>query len=612
MEQNLDKCIDMATAQEKMMFFYGVGNHGGAPTVQNICDIRAIGEKRADLDVRFASPDDFFSHIKKEKLPVVRGSLLHHSAGCYSVNSQIKRLNRQTENALLSAEKLMSMANVWRAMLSDAMDRAWQNLLFNQFHDTLAGTALLECYCDARNQLGESLAIADRSRNRALQSISFHIDIPYDPTTRPVIVFNPHSWRVRMPVELEFERSAPLFPYECITVKDADGNECDCQIIRSACVTENRSRFTFLADVPPMGYKTYFICGTEKVHKSALSKELVLENELLCVRFCKETAGIVSIFDKRSQRQLLAQPTYAAVYRDMSDTWGHTVKKIDQQIGRFSPISVRVADDGAVRKAIEIRSQYGTSTMVQTYCLPKGADKITVHTKLNYQEKRTALKLCIPMKLDAPKAYCEIPFGDVQKEFTGLEEPMQRWADVSDARGGISLLNDGKYAISFENSEMKLTVLRCQAYAHHDPELLQEGWEYDFIDQGIQRFTYQMKIHNGDWKHAGTIQDATVLNQPLIANFETFHTGTLPRENSLLQIDCENILLSTLKTPYRGDGWVARLYEAYGIPTQAKVTFLGKKTNLSFLPYQIKTFRITQNGTWEQTDFLEWEQKLPK
>lgn len=606
MEENLNKCLDMVTVQDKMMFFYGVGNHGGAPTVQNIRDICEIREKRPELDIRFSSPDQFFGEIEKEGLPVVKGSLLHHAAGCYSVNSEIKRLNRKAENALISAEKLMSMASVWRGIQADTMDRAWKNLLFNQFHDTLAGTALAECYQDARNQIGESLSVADRCRNRALQAISFHIDVPYDPTTRPVVVFNPHSWAVRTPVELEFERSSPLFPYERIAIRDADGKLCPCQMIQSACITENRSRFTFMAEIPPLGYSTYFVCGVEEQAQENVKQELVLENSLLRVSFSEESAGIVSIFDKRTRKELLSQPTCAAVYEDLADTWGHTVKKIEKKIGAFAPVSVVVADDGPVRKAIRIVSQYGKSAMVQTYCLYEGDDKITVHTKINWQEHRTALKLCIPVNAETPQATSEIPFGYDRKEFSGREEPMQRWADISGTKGGISLLNDEKYGISFEDGQMKMTVLRCQAYAHHDPEPLDELREYDFIDQGIQKFTYQLKIHNGDWKAAGTIQDATLLNQPVIANYETFHKGELPRRNSAIHIDRENIILSTLKKPYQGDGWILRLYEAYGLETPAQIALFGERFSVSFRPHEIKTLRL-RRGTVNTVDFQEWD-----
>ena len=89
---------------------------------------------------------------------------------------------------------------------------------------------------------------------------------------------------------------------------------------------------------------------------------------------------------------------------------------------------------------------------------------------------------------------------------------MQRWADVSGEGVGLSVLNDEKYGVSFTDGELRMTVLRCQAYAHHDPQKLDENRDYDFIDQGLHQFRYQLKVHAGDWKRAGTVQDATLLS----------------------------------------------------------------------------------------------------
>ena len=607
MEENLDRCLALATAQEKMMFFYGVGNHGGGPTEQNLRDIYAIREKRPELDIEFSTPDRFFAEIDKEKLPVVKGGLHHHSAGCYAVNTEIKRLNRRAENTLVSAEKFSALAAAWRGKSSESMNRAWENLLFNQFHDTLAGTALHDSYVDARDQIGETISVADRCRNRAIQAISFHVDIPYDPSVRPIIVFNPHSWTVRTPVELEFQQTLPTFVTDSITIEDREGKRIPCQFIQSACVTEDRVRYTFLAEIPPMGYNTYFMRAAALEKRPEPDQKPILENDLLRVTFDEEYGGISSIFDKRTGKEVLSGTTRAAVYEDFGDTWGHTTKNIDKQVGEFVPVTFRVLDDGDVRRTIQVVSKYRESTLTQTYSIYAGDDKISVCSKVNWQEPRRTLKFCFPVNAANPKATCEIPFGFSEKTLSGHEEPMQRWADVSGGGVGLSVLNDEKYGVSFVDSELRMTVLRCEAYAHHDPQKLNENLDYDFIDQGLQQFRYQLKVHAGDWKRAGTVQDAMLLNQPVIPNYETFHTGGLPQCNSALEISKKNILLSTMKIPYSGDGCILRLYEIYGEATETELTLFGKLIKTNFRPYEIKTLRVMQDGSSREVNFMEWD-----
>ena len=54
-------------------------------------------------------------------------------------------------------------------------------MLFNQFHDILAGTSLEAAYDDARSQLGEAQSLAGRALNQAAQAVGWQVDIPTNP-----------------------------------------------------------------------------------------------------------------------------------------------------------------------------------------------------------------------------------------------------------------------------------------------------------------------------------------------------------------------------------------------------------------------------------------------
>ena len=70
--------------------------------------------------------------------------------------------NRQAEIILLSAEKISSLTTA----LFNAPDQtsrlreSWKKVLFNQFHDILAGTATESAYIDAHNDLGYAVSEA--------------------------------------------------------------------------------------------------------------------------------------------------------------------------------------------------------------------------------------------------------------------------------------------------------------------------------------------------------------------------------------------------------------------------------------------------------------------
>ena len=92
---------------QPMMCFYGVGNHGGGPTIENLAQIeayKASGERGDEVD--YGSPDAFFAMLRAEghPLPVWNQELQHHASGCYSTHSTSKKKMREAENALLRME----------------------------------------------------------------------------------------------------------------------------------------------------------------------------------------------------------------------------------------------------------------------------------------------------------------------------------------------------------------------------------------------------------------------------------------------------------------------------------------------------------------------------
>ena len=87
---------------------------------------------------------------------------------------------------------------------STSSREAWKLLLFNQFHDTLAGTSIEPAYEDARDQIGHASSLAASAFNAAMQSIARQIAIEHEEEMRPVVVFNPHAWPLRTDVEVEY------------------------------------------------------------------------------------------------------------------------------------------------------------------------------------------------------------------------------------------------------------------------------------------------------------------------------------------------------------------------------------------------------------------------
>ena len=143
---HLEKALaELPDDQEELMVFYGVGNHGGGPTKANLESIARLNRGGELPPLELSSVRSYFDSVSGNgDLPVLRGELQHHSAGCYTTHSPIKRWNRRAENLLLRAEKWSAVADRLGAQgyAREELTEAWKLLLFNQFHDTLAGTSI--------------------------------------------------------------------------------------------------------------------------------------------------------------------------------------------------------------------------------------------------------------------------------------------------------------------------------------------------------------------------------------------------------------------------------------------------------------------------------------
>lgn len=619
----LDKHVRRCAAElkspfDELMCFYGVGNHGGGPTVENLESIRRL-QGSPDLPALvFSTPDRFFTEVvaKDLPLPVVHDELQHHASGCYAAHSGIKRWNRQAENLLAVAEKFSAIAT-WTTGQSypKELAQAWKSVLFNQFHDILAGTSLPAAYDDARDSYGEAMAIAGRALNYAVQSLAWNINIEQQTGMTPIVVFNPHGWASKVDVELEFGGLK-----EGDVLLNDEGIEVALQTVKSTVVVSGwRKRLSFIADLPPLGYRVYRILAQpSRLEVASISADdYTLENDRFRLVVDPATGCLASLHDKQQQVEVfVGEAAKAVVIDDPSDTWSHGIYQFQDVVGTFAAASIKRVEHGPVKSVIRVESAYGSSRLVQEFTMYRELPQIEVRVTVDWREHFKMLKLRFPVNLNFLRATYEIPYGFIERPANGEEEPGQSWIDLSGvARGGgdvpygLSILNDGKYSFDVKGRVMSLTALRSPIYAHHHPTLPEPGEHYEFIDQGIQRFTYTLLPHAGSWEGAGTVRRAAELNQRPVALAETYHAGPLALKSSYASVAQDNIVISVIKQAEDNDDLVLRCYETGKVATQATIRLpeWNRTVETVFAPCEIKTFRIPKDAALPivETDLLE-------
>ena len=292
--------------RDEWAVFYGVGNHGGGPTIANLECIERLNE-RGDLPpLEPSSLRRFFDGAAADgDVPTFRGELQHHGRGCYTTHSGIKRWNRRAENLLLRAEKWCAVADslgARRYPLAE-LTHAWKLLLFNQFHDTLAGTSIEPAYDDARDQIGHASSIAASAFNAAVQSIARQIRIEPETEMRPVVVFNPHPWPVRADAEVEYTwlRAAGAH------VVDDEGEAVPMQLTRPlTTMSSMRGRLCFPVELPPLGYRTYRVGEGAVEGEPLAATDTRLENAHLLLELDPATGRIARLVLKETGADLAA------------------------------------------------------------------------------------------------------------------------------------------------------------------------------------------------------------------------------------------------------------------------------------------------------------------
>ena len=614
----IDKSLAQLPADApELMVFYGVGNHGGGPTKANLDSIRRLDATGGLPRLRCSSPRDFFDALTSSgvDVPVHAGELQHHAVGCYSAHSGVKRWNRRAENLLARAEKWASVASALSdvAYPSADFERAWKLVLFNQFHDTLGGAAIEPAYEDSRDQYGHAVSLAGEAFNRSVQTLARRIDIAPEPDMTPLVVFNPHPWRLVADVELEFGG----FPAFSARAVDDTGAAVAVQRTRSrATVNGWRRRIAIAADVPPLGYRVYRIYPSGDIEgaPAITASDTRLENEFVALEIDPETGWLRSLRDKVSDVDVVRGGSHGVVIDDQSDTWGHRVRAYDKVAGVFSPRSVRLVENGPVRAVLRVVSEYGSSTLTEEYVLGVRDRHVEVRVTLDWHEKQKLLKLRFPTVLSGAEATFEIPYGHLVRPANGSEEAAQAWVDVSGElpggrRAGLAVLNDGKYGHDVLGGDIGVTAARSPVYAWHEPKELDPDELYTFQDQGRQEFTVRLVPHGGDWRDASVVRLAAELNQPAFTLLESYHDGDLPAVRSFMSVSDGSVVPTVLKVAEDGpDALVVRAYETAGRACEATIEVLGRPVTASFGPAEIKTFLVPRDpdAPVVETDLIEW------
>lgn len=555
-----------------LMCFYGVGNHGGAPTIENIKEIErrlALGE-----NLKFSDPQSFFDEVSSPDLPRFEQGLQFHAIGCYAAASELKTLNRKAESLLEQAEAAATLAlrETGTEYPRDTFEMLWRKLLFNQFHDTLGGTSLESACEDSVSELNFVIAGAEEQLNAAVRHLGRTISKPVDPTDATFLVMNFSGSPAQRMVEAE-----PWVDKDTVSPRaiiDEDGNVIPFQYINPHGKTTGLQRITFPLDVPAYGYRTlrFAVDSQHGVPAPGVSfgeqvPELQFETAGYALALDGETGAITSLRNKKSGIELFDGPAHLGiVVADDTDTWGHGPANFGIEGTSMKLTGIKHLDSGPVRCAIEVATKCGDSTFCTTIILPADPElSVQLRVRLDWREKNHLLRIAYP--IGANNFEYEVPAGWEQRADDGREVPGQRWVRAVGEDKTVAITNDAKYSFAALDGTLYITAVRAPVYAHHTPIELQDGASYRHMDQGPQSFVIELfGAARLSRREVAILGEHT--NKPVITTPHISRGGTQPHKGQWLPLTTTTSMIGSLKMAEDLDGAIIRAVELDGTADQ--------------------------------------------
>ena len=625
--KNIEETLERTEGQDKMVCCYGVGNHGGGPTIENIESIRALKDSFPGVVLKFSTYGEFIKETEKKTLPVLTGPFEKVNEGCYGNDSLFKKRNRQAQRRLLEADGLMSMAACMEGKWmkeTGAMEELWKGVLFNQFHDTMGGTIIESAREEAVMQLGGVCAKAGEIRALAMQRIANLLDT----TGRgfPLILWNPSSIAFCGETEAELE----WFCQSPLKLLSPEGKEIPYQRIHTDAKVRHttlggRRRFVFEAEIPPYGFAVYRVCKEEPSLASNQEMEILnpdsscLENRFLRADFDRNTGNLVSLVEKQTGYDALQKPACVAVYRDERDAWGGLQGRVYERTDEeLSLVSMEKIESGPLREVIRVRQKGEKIELEQCYILGKNDRELRVECRLNFYRHWTLLKAayplaaCCSLKAGAVTALAESAYGTLQRQIhpqDSAEYYMHRFVDLQDEAGaGLYVANDGKYGFHLSDNALQITICRSPIYAQgNSPDWYNETESYHYMDQGEQRFRFLLRPHRSALHSEERFRMAWRTNGEVLYLADSAHDGLCQRKRcGFFSVDMPNVQIAVVKKCEDDESFIIRLLETEGKDTEGTLCVGECSWPFSISHHEILTVKV--KGREVQTvNLLEWE-----
>lgn len=325
---------------------------------------------------------------------------------------------------------------------------------------------------------------------------------------------------------------------------------------------------------------THSACEVREVSSGVF----VMQNDQLRVKI--EGGCVTSLYDLGVDREIIADGGKGNQFVIFDDkplywqAWDVEVFHLDSR-KELSVHDSQISEDKPYRVSVTSRVKISEkSTLVSTITLSAALEGhqsyVEISTEVDWHEDMKFLKVEFPVDVRNTEASYETQYGIVKRpthynttwDMAKFEVCCHKFADLSEANYGVSIINDSKYGFATCGNLMRLSLLRS-------PKAPDEH-----ADMGTHKIRYAIFPHKGPLGSA-TVRAGYEFNSPLVLARKP---KTMSSDSPITLVGEPSIILDTVKRGEddedvstgdlpvrRGKCVIIRMYESLGGKSRAAI-----------------------------------------
>ena len=577
----------------------GNGDGGGGITEQMVWTMNMFAELPRLQNVprvRFPTLAELFDDIRKKKdyLPIWDDELyLEYHRGTLTSQESVKTQNRRLECHLHNSEFLLTVIQQLKGLdiknYVEKIEEIWHETLLYQFHDAIPGTSVNEANNEILQRGKKALQSIREIEEDLAKQLSSYVksDILINTTSSDLVLNNSDKvipslgWRTISQDLIKMEKVVTDF------------------YLRNPKNEEHTVLTTEYEAISTTQHDTF---------EYDASSQTVKTNKLI-IKINKK-GGFQSVKDIETGREFIQQNdqehSHLLYYEDRSIQYpAWDIQFYHKEMELDSPILLSITKEGndklilfyEIPEMTENPNCLHEKTTIKEIMTFNGS-LIDIIFDVFWTQHDKLLKFVLPTTIRSREAKFGIQFGHISRSThwnTSRDmarfEASGRWADLSDATGGISLMSDVKCGFDVHNQIMMLSLLKAPMQT--------DKW----TDFGRRHFVVRLNFHSKAFDSTAPKLSNSLITRPVYSQSNENNKEDVNQQ--FIKVDNENIIVETVKPAEEGSSFIVRLYEAIGGFTQANISFpllprvSAVKTNLK--EEEIETFENTNENSFKIT-----------